>query len=194
MTPNQIDLSPESLKKVGKKIKLDGRLKELNLRIEKLKIRSEIEGSDLSEEINKFHKEIEYLKQENEQYNSYNHPLIDLFQKQKKVEKKLKKLEEKRNQIQPSIYESLKSEYIEEKTTISNNISETIIQLKKIERDASKGTQTMKYAIEELSVRKDIEEIPENEFNEQISNLKQELSQSEELNAAVRILLELVEE
>jgi hypothetical protein len=193
MENNQIDLSPESLKKVAKKIKLDEELKELTLNLEKLKVRAEIEGTDLSEEINKFNKEIEKTKKDNEEYDSYNHPLVELFQNHKDVEKKLKKLEEKRNQIQPGIYESLKSEYIQEKTSITAKINESIDQLKKIERDASKATQTLKYAIEELSVRKDIEEIPENEFNEQISNLKKELSQSDELNEAVKILLELVE-
>ncbi|MFX0173316.1 MAG: hypothetical protein ACFE9L_15590 [Candidatus Hodarchaeota archaeon] len=193
MNINQIDLSPESLKKVAKKTRLEMTLKELELKHEELKIRSEIEAIDLSGELGELDQEIKNLKKEKEEYASSKEPVLELIQKQTTVEERLKKLNERKDQISSTVFESLKTEYLEEKETITKQISQTITQLKKIRQDASKGTETLKYAIEELSIRKDIEEIPDDVYNERISNLKSEMAQSEELLTAVSFLLKLVE-
>lgn len=193
MTANEIDLSPESLKKVAKKARLEMTLKELVLKHEKLKIRSEIEGVDVSGELSELDQEINNLKKEEEEYASSEHPVLELIQKQTAVQERLKKLNEKKGQVSPAVFESLKNEYLGEKEAITRQINQTIVQLKKLRQDASKGTEALKYAIEELSVRKDIEDMPEDDYNERISNLKSEMSQSEELLTAVSFLLELVE-
>ena len=193
MTANEIDLSPESLKKVAKKARLDMTLKELMLKHEKLKIRSEIEGVDVSGELSELDQEINNLKKEEEEYASSEHPVLELIQKQTAVQERLKKLNEKKGQVSPAVFESLKNEYLGEKETITRQIDQTIVQLKKLRQDASKGTDALKYAIEELSVRKDIEDMPEDDYNERISNLKSEMAQSEKLLTAVSFLLELVE-
>ncbi|MFX0052336.1 MAG: hypothetical protein ACFFAJ_14545 [Candidatus Hodarchaeota archaeon] len=193
MTVNEIDLSPESLKKVAKKARLEMTLKELELKHEKLKIRSEIEDTDLSGELGELDQEIKKLKKEKEEYGSSKDPVLELIQIQTKVEERLKKLNEKKDEISPTVFESLKTEYLEEKDTIAQQISRTIAQLKKIKQDASKGTETLKYAIEELSIRKDIEEIPDEVYNKRISDLKSEMTQSEELLTAASFLLKLVE-
>ncbi|MFX0182812.1 MAG: hypothetical protein ACFE95_06975 [Candidatus Hodarchaeota archaeon] len=193
MTVNEIDLSPESLKKVAKKARLEITLKELILKHEKLKIRSEIESIDLSGEISELDQEINNLKKEEEEYASSEHPVLELIQKQTAVQERLKKLNEKKGQVSPAVFESLKNEYLGEKEAITRQIDQTIVQLKKLRQDASKGTESLKYAIEELAVRKDIEDMPDDDFNERISNLKSEMAQSEELLTAVSFLLELVE-
>jgi hypothetical protein len=193
MTTNEIDLSPESLKKVAKKARLEMMLKELVLKHEKLKIRSEIESIDVSGELSELDQEINNLKKEEEEYASSEHPVLELIQKQTAVRKRLKKLNEKKGQVSPAVFESLKNEYLGEKETITRQIDQTIVQLKKLRQDASKGTEALKYAVEELSVRKDIEDMPDDDYNERISSLKSEMAQSEELLTAVSFLLELVE-
>lgn len=192
MTTDQMDISPDSLKKVAKRIKIEEELKKLKIKAEKLKIRAEIEEVDFSEEINKLDQEIMKLTKGREKLGSLEHPFLDLLNKQKKLQNRLRKLEKKKSEIQASVYESLKNEYLGEKEAIANKINQTTDQLKEIKQGASKGAQSLRYSIEELSVRKEIEEIPEDIYNQQISNLKSELAQSEELNDAVDFLLEMV--
>ncbi|MHA2243785.1 MAG: hypothetical protein ACXADY_02330 [Candidatus Hodarchaeales archaeon] len=192
MTTEQMNISPDSLKKVAKRIKIEEELKKLKNKAEKLKIRTEIEEIDFSEEINKLDQEITKLVRDKEKLGSLEHPFLDLLNTLEKLQKRLGKLEKKKSEIQASVYESLKNEYLGEKETIANKINETTDRLKEIKQGASKGTQSLRYSIEELSVRKEIEEIPEDIYNQQISNLKSELAQSEELNDAVDFLLEMV--
>ncbi|MHA2304648.1 MAG: hypothetical protein ACXACU_04585 [Candidatus Hodarchaeales archaeon] len=193
MTSNQIDLSPESLKRVAKQVKINAELKELEIKVEKLKIRSEIEDLDISSELEQFNDELTRLKNEKEKNQlDGQHPIFELVQKQNIMQERLKKLNEKKSQIQPAVYKSLKDEYLGEKEEISLYIKETITKLKEIKKAASKGGQTLKYSIEELSVRKEIEEIPDDVFQKQINDLKAEYSQSEELITAVNFLLKMV--
>ena len=194
MTTNEIDISPESLKKVVKKIKIEEDLKKLEKKKEKLKIRAEIEESDFSEEINELDLKIAELIKEKEQYGTLEHPFFDLVKKQKILQERIKKLEDKRPAIQNSVYDSLKNEYLGEKEAVTQQINQVMGQLKELNRGASKGAQSLKYSIEELTVRKEIEEIPEDVFNQRISDLKNELTQSEELLSATKFLLEMVTE
>jgi archaellum component FlaC len=192
MTTDQIDISPDSLKKVAKRLKIEEELKKLKIKVEKLKIRSEIEEIDVSNEINPLEQEIKRLIEDQEKFGSIENPFLDLLTQQKNSVERLNKLEKKKGEIQTSVYESLKNEYLGEKEVITNQIKQAIDQLREIKQGASKGAHSLKYSIEELSVRKEIEEIPEDVFNEQISNLKSELVQSEELQEAVDFLLEMV--
>ncbi len=193
MTSNQIDLSPESLKRVAKQVKINAELKELEIKVEKLKIRSEIEDLDISDELEQLNIDLTRLNNEKEKNQpDGQHPISELVQKQKIIQERLKKLNEKKSQIQPAVYKSLKNEYLGEKEELSLYIDETILKLKEIKRSASKGGQTLKYSIEEFSVRKEIEQIPDDEFQRQIDDLKAEYSQSEELITAVDFLLKMV--
>lgn len=192
MTTDQLDLSPDSLKKVAKRLKIEEELKKLKIKVEKLKIRSEIEEIDVSNEINTLDQEINKLTENKEKLGSIENPFLDLLTQQKKSLERLNKLEKKKGGIQTSVYESLKNEYLGEKEVIMKQIKQATDQLREIEQGASKGAHSLKYSIEELSVRKEIEEIPEEMFNQQISNLKSELVQSEELKEAVDFLLEMV--
>jgi chromosome segregation ATPase len=192
MTTNLLDISPESLKKVVKRVKIEEELKKLEKKIEKLKIRSEIEESDFSEEINELDQAIAKLIKDKEKYGSLEHPIFDLINKQKLLHKRIKKLEAKKAGIQASVYDSLKNEYLGEKEAITQQINQVVEQLRELKQGASKGAHSLKYSIEELSVRKEIEEIPEDIFNQRISDLKSELTQSEELLSAAKFLLEMV--
>ncbi len=192
MATEDIDLSPDSLRKIAKRAKIDEELKKLELDAEKSKVRAEIEGIDISDKIKEINQEIERLKKEREKFGSYKHPFLELIQKQKQLHNRLEKLEGKKDQIQESVYDSLKNEYLGEKEALVQQIDQTISQLKEIKEGAAKGAQSLKYSLEELSVRKEIEEIPEEIFNERISNLKAEMTQSEELKTAVDFLLKMV--
>jgi intraflagellar transport protein 74 len=192
MATNQIDLSPESLKKIARKAKLEKKLNELKLEQEELNIRAEIEGIDITNDLEKLNQEITVLEKENENLTAYEHPIIEFVQKQSLLQDRLKKLEVKKNQIKPKVYESLKNEYLSEKELINNRVENTLRQLTKIKQEALNATSTLRYAIEELSVRKEIEDIPDNVYSERISDLRKELTQSEELINSVTILLDLV--
>ncbi|MFX1286754.1 MAG: hypothetical protein ACFFB5_24160 [Promethearchaeota archaeon] len=192
MTTEKMDINPDSLKQVAKKVKLEEELKKLKLKSEKLKVRAEIEEIDVSEDIKKLDQDIMKLSEEREKHGSLEHPFLDLIDKQTKLQERLMKLEEKKGEIQATVYESLKNEYLGEKEAITQQINQAIEQLRKMKQGASKGAQSLKYSIEELSVRKEIEEIPEDIYNERISNLKSELEQSDELKEAVDFLLKMV--
>ncbi len=192
MTTNQMDISPETLKKVVKRVKIEEELRKLEKKIEKLKLRAEIEESDFSKEINELDHTIAKLIKDKEKYRSLEHPIFDLINKQKILQKRIKKLEKKKTGIQTSVYESLKNEYLGEKEAITQQITQIVEQLRELKQGASKGARSLKYSIEELSVRKEIEEIPEDIFNQRISDLKSELAQSEELLSAATFLLEMV--
>lgn len=187
-----MDISPETLKKVVKRVKIEEELRKLEKKIEKLKLRAEIEESDFSKEINELDHTIAKLIKDKEKYRSLEHPIFDLINKQKILQKRIKKLEKKKTGIQTSVYESLKNEYLGEKEAITQQITQIVEQLRELKQGASKGARSLKYSIEELSVRKEIEEIPEDIFNQRISDLKSELAQSEELLSAATFLLEMV--
>ncbi|UCE14011.1 MAG: hypothetical protein JSV04_02245 [Candidatus Heimdallarchaeota archaeon] len=192
MTANEIDLSPDSLRKVAKKVKIEQDLKKLKVKTEKLKVRSEIEEIDISDEITKLDQEIADLTKAKEEFQSYKHPFLELFKKQDVLQKRIKKLEAKKGQIQTSVYDSLRNEYQEEQKSIMQQINQTTAQLREIKQGATKGAQSLKYSLEELSVRKEIEEIPEDTYQKQLAELKSELTQSEELETAIDFLLDMV--
>lgn len=187
-----MDITPNSLKKVAKRVKIEEELKDLKIKTEKLKIRAEIEEIDVSEEINKLDQGIAKLTKDRENHGPLEHPFLDLIDNQTKLQERLKKLNEKKGEIQATVYESLKNEYLGEKEAIAQQINQTTEKLREMKQGASKGAQSLKYSIEELSVRKEIEEIPEEVYNQRISNLKSELAQSEELKEAVDFLLRMV--
>ncbi|MFX0139383.1 MAG: hypothetical protein ACFFDN_37430 [Candidatus Hodarchaeota archaeon] len=192
MTTEKMDISPNSLKKVAKRVKIEEELKKLKFKTEKLIIRAEIEKIDVSEDLKKLDQEIVRLTKDTEKHGSLEHPFLDLVNKQMKLQERLKKLNVKKGEIQATVYESLKNEYLGEKNAITQQINQTTDQLREMKQGASKGAQSLKYSIEELSVRKEIEEIPEEVYNQRISDLKSELVQSEELIEAVDFLLKMV--
>ncbi len=192
MTAEKMDITPDSLKKVAKRVKIEEELKNLKIKIEKLKIRAEIEEIDVSEEIKKLDQEIAKLTKDRKEHEPLEYPFLNLINKQTKLEERLKKLNDKKGEIQATVYESLKNEYLGEKEAITQQINQATDQLREMKQGASKGAQSLKYSIEELSVRKEIEEIPEEVYNQRISNLKSELAQSEELKEAVDFLLKMV--
>lgn len=187
-----MDISSDTLKKVAKRVKIEEELKKLEIKSEKLKLRAEIEEIDASEEIRNIEQNIAELTKDKEELDSFEHPFFDLIDKQTTLQERLSKLEEKKHGIQTTVYESLKNEYLGEKRVVDEQINEIINQLREISQSASKGAQSLSYSIEELSVRKDIEEIPDDIYDQQFSNLKSELEQSEELKAAADFLLDMV--
>jgi hypothetical protein len=193
MTADQIDLSPESLIKIAKKVKLEESLKKLQYQSEKLKIRAEIEGIDTSDDLAKIDQEVTALKKDSVEYEEYEHPIFDLMEKHSALQDRLKKLNEKKGRIQEVVYDSLKNEYLSQREALTKQLEDTISRLKKIRQEATNGTHSLKYGVEELSVRKDIEEIPDDVYNERITALKSQLTQSEELMTAIGFLLELAE-
>jgi hypothetical protein len=193
MNDQLIDISPDSLRKVAKRMKIEFKLKELSIKTEKLKIRSEIEEIDFSDNIKKLDQEIAGLEKEKQEFRDYEqHPILELIQKQKVLQERLKRLNNKKGTIQSSVYDTLKNEYLGEKEAIAQQLNEFIVQLREIIEGASKGTKSLKISIEELTIRKEIEEIPDESYQQRLSDLKSELTHSEELKASAEFLVEMV--
>ncbi len=189
---SELDLTPEMIKLIVKQAKIDTELEELRVKYEKLKVRSEIEELDFSDELGKLQEKLNQLKDEKKGLGEIKFPLITLFQKQKEIQERISRLNEKRGQIQPEVFESLKNEYIEEQNEVSYQISQILQRFTEIKNQASKGAQTLKYSIEELTVRKEIEGIEDSEFQQRLADLKGELTQSEDLLTGIEYLLHLV--
>lgn len=193
MTSNQVDLSSDSIIQLAQDIKRARNLRALELRKEKLQVRAELEGLEVAEELEKANKDLTELKEQQTEVPPPAQFLLELIQKKAIFGFRLQKLAEKRGNIQESVFQALETEYKEEKQVIDQKLVEIKGQLQQIARDASKGKKTLAYAIEELEVRKDIENIPEEKFQKRRDELKIELAQSEALQEAVTIILERVE-
>lgn len=189
---SELDLTPEMIKLIVKQAKIDTELEELQVKYEKLKVRSEIEELDFSEELGEIQEKLNQLKNEKKGLGEVNFPLIKLYRKQNEIQERISRLNEKRGQIQPEVFESLKNEYIDEQNQISYQISQILLRFTEIKNQAAKGAQTLKYSIEELTVRKEIEEIEDADFQRRIADLQGELTQSEDLLTGIEYLLHLV--
>jgi len=190
-TPNQVDLSPDSIIQLAQDIKRASNLRALELRKEKLEVRAELEGLEVAEELEKVNKELTEHKEQ--QTDSTNNWLLELIQKKSIFDSRLQKLAEKRSHIQDSVFQALETEYKEEKQVVDQQLVEIKSQLQQTARSASKGKKSLEYALEELEVRKDIEDIPEDQFQKQRDELKKELAQSEALQVATTVILNQVE-
>ncbi|MFW9779647.1 MAG: hypothetical protein ACFFE8_12395 [Candidatus Heimdallarchaeota archaeon] len=190
-TSDQVDLSPDSIIQLAQDIQQASKLRALELQKEKLQLRAELEGLEVAEELKKVTKDLEALKEK--QTENTNNWLLELIQKKSVFDTRLQKLAEKRGQIQDSVFNALEAEYKEEKQVIDQQLIDIKAKLRQMVADASKGKKSLTYAIEELEVRKEIEGIPDEEFQKRGDELKKELAQSEALQEASKVILEQVE-
>ncbi|MFW9853831.1 MAG: hypothetical protein ACFFFG_02130 [Candidatus Thorarchaeota archaeon] len=190
-TSNQVDLSPNAIIQLAQDIQQASKLRALELQKEKLQVRAELEGLEVADELEKVIQELEALKEQ--QTKTTNNWLLELIQKKSVFDTRLQKLTEKRGQIQDSVFSALETEYKEEKQAIDQQLMSIKAKLRQMVADASKGKKSLTYAIEELEVRKEIEDIPDEEFQKRRNELKEELAQSEALQEACNLILEQVE-
>jgi chromosome segregation ATPase len=192
MALNLKDLTPEVIIGMAEQIKSEQLLQKLREKHEMLKIRSEIEGIDNKEELENISNEISKIKEEEVESSKDSSFLTKIYPKESQIKKRLEKLEKRRPTIQPEVYQSLKDEYLSELNSVSEQLNLAVKQLEIARQQTQPLIQVLKFQIEELAVRKDIEDLAEEEYEEKNSQLESELNEKEKFLNAVEYLLEQV--
>ncbi|MCK4848729.1 MAG: hypothetical protein KAT16_06895 [Candidatus Heimdallarchaeota archaeon] len=190
MSLNLKDLTPDVIISIAEQIKSEQLLQKLQEEHEMLGIRSEIEKIDNKEEIGKIEIEISKLKEvETSKDTSF---LTQIYPKQSQIKKRLEKLEQRRSTIQQEVYQSLKDEYLLDLSLVSEQLNTAVKQLEIARQQIQPLIQVLKFQIEELAVRKDVEDLTDDEFNKKNSTLESELNEKEKFLSATEYLLQQV--
>jgi len=192
MSLNLKDLTPDVIISMAEQIKSEQLLLQLQEKHEMLSIRSEIEGTDNKEELDSVTNEISKLKEKKVETSKDSGFLTKIYPKQSQIKKRLEKLEQRRSTIQHEVYQSLKDEYLSELNVVSEQLNTVVKQLEISRQQIQPLIQVLKFQIEEFAVRKEIEDLPDDEFNKKNSQLEAELDEKEKFLSAVEYLLQQV--
>ena len=192
MSLNLKDLTPDVIISIAKQIKSEQLLQKLQEEHETLSIRSEIEGTDNQDEIDRIANEIAELKEKKVDNSEDSNFLTKIYPKQSQIKKRLEKLEQKRSTIQQEVFKSLKDEYLSELNSVSEQLNSAVKQFELTRQQILPLIQVLKFQIEELEVRKDVEDLADDEFNKKNSQLEAELLEKEEYLSSVEFLLQQV--
>ena len=192
MSLNLKDLTPDVIISIAKQIKSEQLLQKLQEEHETLSIRSEIEGTDNQDEIDRIANEIAELKEKKVDNSEDSNFLTKIYPKQSQIKKRLEKLEQKRSTIQQEVFKSLKDEYLSELNSVSEQLNSAVKQFELTRQQILPLIQVLKFQIEELEVRKDVEDLADDEFNKKNSQLEAELHEKEEYLSSVKFLLQQV--
>lgn len=189
MALNLKDLTPDVIISIAEKIKSEQLLQKLQEQHEMLSVRSEIEGIDNKEELNRLANEISKLNEKEDELYEDSGFLTKIYPQQSQIKERLEKLEKRRTTIQQEVYQSLKDEYLSELNSITEQLNTAIKQLEIARQQTQPLLQVLKFQIEELAVRKEIEDLSDDEFNEKHSQLQAELTEKENYLSAIDYLL-----
>ncbi len=192
MTPNIEDLSPKAIIKLAVQFKSETKLSKLQEELELLLVKSEIEGIDKKAEIQSIETEISTLKDESPGSSEESNLLLEIFRNQTVLKERLEKLEKKRNTIQPEVYQALKDEYHTEFNKLTEDLSRFLKKLEIARQQTQPLIQVLNFQIEELAVRKDVEELSIDEFNLRDQELRKDLEFKTEYLAALDFILKQV--
>lgn len=189
MALNLKDLAPDVIISIAEKIKSEQLLQKLQEEHEMLNVRSEIEGIDNKEEINRIASEISKLKEKEVEISNDSVFLTKIYPQQSQIKKRLEKLEKRRRTIQQEVYQSLKDEYLSELNSVTEQLNTAVKQLEITRQQTQPLIQVLKFQIEELAVRKEVEDLSDDDFNMKNSHLQTELIEKEKFLSAVEYLL-----
>ena len=185
------NLNAESIISLAKYIKSNHLLTTLNQEYEMLSLRSEIENVDNKARLNELKIQISKLEEET-QNKPESSSLFENFDKQKIISERLEKLEKKRNSIKDEVYFGLRDEYLSELNDLNNEI-ESLVKQMEITREQTKPIiQVLSFQIEEMHVRKEIENLSEEHFQAKIKELNQELNEKKQVEEALDFILKQV--
>jgi len=189
MALNLKDLAPDVIISIAEKIKSEQLLQKLQEEYEMLNVRSEIEGIDNKEELNRIASEISKLKEKTVEISNDSGFLTKIYPQQSQIKKRLEKLEKRRTTIQQEVYQSLKDEYLSELNSVTEQLNTAVKQLEITQQQTQPLIQVLKFQIEELAVRKEVEDLSDDDFNMKNSHLQTELNEKEKFLSAVEYLL-----
>ena len=189
MALNLKDLAPDVIISIAEKIKSEQLLQKLQEEYEMLNVRSEIEGIDNKEELNRIASEISKLKEKTVEISNDSGFLTKIYPQQSQIKKRLEKLEKRRTTIQQEVYKSLKDEYLSELNSVTEQLNTAVKQLEITRQQTQPLIQVLKFHVEELAVRKDVEDLSDDDFSKKNSHLQTELNEKEKFLSAVEYLL-----
>jgi hypothetical protein len=173
-------------------MKADQKLQKLEEDLELLVVRSELEGIDNQEEISRLKLEVSQIKIQPKGNGSESGVIQNNFKKQALLKERLTKLEQKRDTVQPEVYQSLKEEYELELQEINRNLDLILKQMEIARQQTQPLIQVLNYRLEELMVRKDIENITDDDFSQRKKKIEDELDEKKDYLAALEYILQQV--
>lgn len=185
------NLNAESIISLAKYLKNNHLLTTLEQEYEMLSLRSEIENVDNTAKLNELKIKISKLKEETQNKPESN-SLFEKFDKQKIISERLEKLEKKRDSIKDEVYIGLKDEYLLELSDLNNETKSLVKQMEVTREQTKPIIQVLSFQIEEMQVRKEIENLSEGHFQAKIKELNQELNEKKQVEEALDFILKQV--
>ena len=192
MSNQNLDLNPLDIISLMKRMKADQKLQKLQHDLEILVVRSELEGLNNQEEISRLEIEVSQLQNQQKENESQSGIIQNNFKKEALLKERLSKLEQKRKTVQPEVYQSLKEEYEQELQELNRDMDLILKQMEIAGQQTQPLIQVLNYQLEELIIRKDIENIADDEFSERKKKIKDELNEKKEYLAALEYILQQV--
>ncbi|MHA1993531.1 MAG: hypothetical protein ACW97Z_03255 [Candidatus Hodarchaeales archaeon] len=192
MSLNFEDLTPDAIIQLVEQFRSENRLSMLQEEHELLLVKSEIEGISKQAEIEKLETEISSIKRQNSETNSKTNLLIENFRSQTILKERLEKLEQKRNTIQTEVYQALKDEYLTELNKLTENLGVFLKKLEIARQQTQPLIQVLNFQLEELAVRKEVEDLSEDDFNARNTELKTDLERKMNYLSALDFILKQV--
>ena len=192
MSPNFEDLTPDAIIKLAEQFKSENKLSKLQEEHELLLVKSEIEGIDKHAEIDRLEKEISSIKEQSVDSSDQSNLLVENFRNQTILKERLDKLEQKRSTIQQEVYQALKDEYLTELNKLTQDLDTFLKKLEISRQQTQPLIQVLNFQIEELAVRKEVEELPEDEFITRDRELKSDLEGKTNFLSALDFILKQV--
>ncbi len=192
MSLNFEDLTPDAIIQLVEQFKSENRLSMLQEEHEILLVKSEIEGISKQAEIEKLETEISSIKRQNSETSSKANLLMENFRSQTILKERLEKLEQKRNTIQLEVYQALKDEYLTELNKLTENLGVFMKKLEIARQQTQPLIQVLNFQIEELAVRKEVEDLSEDDFNARNTELKADLENKMNYLSALDFILKQV--
>ncbi len=193
MIIDEQNLSSEEIIKLASLLKVKKRKSELEVKLEKLKLRAMIEEHDLGKEIDEISHELKNIEEKADNEEEKPHGLLILIQEKERVVNSLQKLHEKRDKIQDHVYNSLKEEYMNEDNSIQIKLEKIRVHFRSLINELQDQKKSLDRKLEEINLRQKIEELPDEVYNQKLSELNTEADRSTDLFEATTYLLSLVE-
>ncbi|MHA1167218.1 MAG: hypothetical protein ACTSRU_05310 [Candidatus Hodarchaeales archaeon] len=180
------------LKGIAKQSELKEELEKLNVTIEELKVREEIEGADLSQDIQKAEKRAKEISIELNGL-KISHPFIDLGETRKANIKRLEALEDKKDKVSAKVFNKLHAEYEEKIRNTEAAFQEEMTKMRELEIAARDLKDNIDEKKEEYLVRKELGELTEEDYNKKVSNLDKQLEKASIILHALKTLIPMYE-
>jgi chromosome segregation ATPase len=185
------NLTAESIISLAEYLKNKQLLNTLEQEYELLSVRSEIENLDNKARLKELKEKVSELKEKSTTIPE-SISLFENFDKQKILSERLDKLENKRDSIQEEVYLALKNEYLSELTDLNKEV-QLLVKHLEIRREQTKPViQVLNFQVEEMQIRKEIEDLSEEDFQAKINKLNQELQEKKQEEESIDIILQQV--